>query len=289
MTVRTGREGERAVLLRKEARAAEARGAPIRRSGADVRVDWADLATKSLALMALALVWQATSLVTPTTFLPGPAVVLGRVGELILRGELLEQAVPTLLRVFVGFTLALIAGTAIGVAMGLHRRVESFFEVYILIGLTVPGLAWAVLALMWFGITEVAPVFAIFVVVVPMLAVNMWQGTKAIDRELIEMQRAFRASRRSLLKDIIVPQLLPYLFAASRFGFGLGWKVVVLSEMFGLSSGIGYQINRSFGLYSMLNVLAWTIGFTLIMAMLEYGLLRPLERHFLRWRPSLRL
>ncbi len=281
--------GEQAVLLRKEARAAEARGLPVRRSVAQVRLDWADLATKALALAALAVVWQLASLLYPPTFLPGPAIVVGRVGELLVRGELVEQAVPTVLRVFVGFALALLAGTAVGVAMGLHRRVESFFEAYILIGLTVPGLAWAVLALMWFGITEIAPVFAIFVVVTPMLAVNMWQGTKAIDRELIEMQRAFRASRRSLLKDIIVPQLLPYLFAASRFGFGLGWKVVVLSEMFGLTSGIGYQINRSFSLYSMQNVLAWTIGFTLVMVLFEYLLLRPLERHFLRWRPSLRV
>jgi len=229
------------------------------------------------------------SLLNPPTFLPGPAPVLSRLAELVANGEFASQATPTVLRVFSGFTLALLAGTALGLAMGLHRHLESFFEAYILIGLTIPGLAWSVLALMWFGVTEIAPVFSIFVVVTPMLAVNMWQGTKAIDRELIEMQRAFHASRRSMITDVIVPQLLPYLFAASRFGFALGWKVVVLSEMFGLTTGIGYQINRAFSLYSMQNVLAWTIGFTLIMVAFEYGLLRPLERHFLRWRTALRV
>jgi NitT/TauT family transport system permease protein len=173
--------------------------------------------------------------------------------------------------------------------MGANRHLESFFEPYILLGLTVPGLAWAVLALMWFGVTELAPVFAIYVVTAPMLAVNMWQGTKAIDAELLEMARAFRVSRGKVIADIVVPQLLPYLFAGSRFGFALGWKVVVLSEMFGLSSGIGYMINRGFSLYSMQNVLAWTIGFTLVMVLFEYGMLRPMERYLLRWRSAISL
>lgn len=244
---------------------------------------------KGLAVGSLAVAWQALSLFYPPTFLPGPWPVLTQVAGLIQSGDFLTQAVPTVLRVLVGFVLALVAGTAIGLGMGIYGRVESFFEAYILLGLTVPGLAWSVLALMWFGVTEVAPVFAVFVVVTPMIAVNMWNGTKAIDRDLVEMQRAFRASWHSLVKDVIVPQLLPYLFGASRFGFSLGWKVVVLSEMFGLTSGIGYQINRAFALYSMRSVLAWTIGFTLIMVVFEYGFLRPLERHFLRWRPSLRV
>ncbi len=253
------------------------------------RLDARDLALKLAALMVLALVWQGASFLAPPNFLPGPLVVLGRVLELIATGEFFGQAVPTVLRVSVGFAIALALGTAVGIAMGSRRELESFLETYILIGLTIPGLAWAVLALMWFGITEIAPVFSIAVVTLPMLAVNMWQGTKAIDRELLEMQRAFRAPRSALLRDVIVPQLLPYLFAGGRFGFGLGWKVVVLSEMFGLSSGIGYQINRAFSLYSMREVLAWTLGFTLVMAAFEYGVLRRLEAHYLRWRPALRV
>ncbi len=272
--------GEDAGAVIVEGRAAAER--PRRRA-----VDWRDLALKLLALLVLAVVWQVGSLLSPPTFLPGPALVVVRVAELIASGDFFAQAVPTVLRVFVGFGIALSVGTALGVAMGVRRGFESFFEAYILIGLTIPGLAWAVLALMWFGVSEIAPVFAIAAVTIPMLAVNMWQGTKAIDRELIEMQRAFRAPRWTVLKDVIVPQLLPYLFAGSRFGFGLGWKVVVLSEMFGLSSGIGYQINRAFSFYSMRDVLAWTIGFTLVMAAFEYGVLRRLEAHYLRWRPPM--
>ena len=249
---------------------------------------WPAWLAKLLAVVVLLLVWQLLSFVYPA-FLPGPAPTFGRVVALVMSGDFAHHAVPTVARVMAGFLIAIVAGTAVGVLMGARRSLESFFEVYVLVGLTIPGLAWAVLALMWFGVTEVAPVFAIFAVVAPMLTVNMWQGTKALDRDLLDMARAFRISLIHVVQDIVLPELLPFLLAGSRFGFALGWKVVVLSEMFGLSSGTGYMINRSFANYSLLNVLAWTIGFTLLMGLFEYGLLRPLERHLLRWRPAVSL
>jgi NitT/TauT family transport system permease protein len=176
-----------------------------------------------------------------------------------------------------------------GVAMGLWNHAERFLDIYILIGLTIPGLAWALLSVMWFGVSEAAPVFSIVMVVAPMLAVNAWQGTKAIDKQLLEMAKAFRISRRRVLAGVVITQLAPYLLAASRFGFGLGWKVVVLSEIFGLTNGIGYMLNRAFSQFSMTDVLAWTMGFTMIMFAFEYCFLQPLERHILRWRPKLSL
>ncbi len=254
-----------------------------------VQVHWDGWGAKALGVAVLVAVWQGVSLSYPPTFLPGPALTFERVAGLVVTGEFFRHAGPTLLRVLAGFALALVIGTIVGIAMGARRALEGFFESYILVGLTVPGLAWAVLALMWFGVSEMAPVFAIFAVVTPMLAVNMWQGTKAIDRELLEMAHAFHISRHTIVGDIVLPQLLPYLLAGSRFGLALGWKVVVLSEMFGLSSGIGYMINRSFSLYSMRDVLAWTISFTLLMGVFEYGLLRPTEHYLLRWRPSISL
>ncbi len=270
-------------IAKAAARAAD--GKPGRR----IRVPWDSGAFKVLGVVVLIATWQIVSLFYPPTFLPGPALTFQKVASLVVTREFFRHAGPTLVRVLVGFALALVTGTIVGIAMGARKTLESFFEPYILVGLTVPGLAWAVLALMWFGVSEIAPIFAVSAVVTPMLAVNMWQGTKAIDRELLEMTQAFRISHRTIVRDVVLPQLLPYLLAGSRFGLSLGWKVVVLSEMFGLTSGIGYMINRSFSLYSMRDVLAWTIGFTLLMGMFEYGLLRPVERHLLRWRPAISL
>jgi NitT/TauT family transport system permease protein len=241
------------------------------------------------SLGSMVALWAVLAACFPPTLLPGPVIVGRRLLELLVQGELAVHMYATIARVVAGFLLAFVVSIAAGIAMGSRRPLESLLEPYVLVGLTIPGLCWAVLAVMWFGITEAAPVFAILVVVLPMLTLNMWHGTKSLDRDLVEMARVFRAPGRLLLREVVLPQLLPFCLAGARLGFALGWKVVVLSEMFGLSSGVGYMINRSFSAYSMDDVLAWTVGFTVVMFAVEYALFLPIERRLVRWRPAVSL
>lgn len=244
---------------------------------------------RAASVLSSVLLWAAVAAVmNDASLLPGPWVVFERLAELIRSEQFFFHAGATVCRVMAGFCVAMVLGSMVGIAMGIRQEAEQFLDIYILIGLTIPGLAWALLSVMWFGVSEVAPVFSIVMVVAPMLAVNVWQGTKAIDKQLLDMSRAFHISRHRVLSGIIIPQLAPYLLAASRFGFGLGWKVVVLSEIFGQTNGIGYMLNRGFARFSMPDVLAWTLGFTLVMFVFEYGILQPIERRVLRWRPKLR-
>jgi NitT/TauT family transport system permease protein len=242
-------------------------------------------AIRALSLASLVAIWWLVASFFPPTLLPNPAVVSHRLWELIAGGEFWVQAYATIVRVLAGFALAFVASIGLGVLMGLRRTAAVWFEFYVLVGLTIPGLCWALLGVMWFGITEIAPVFAIFVVTLPMLTLNVWQGTNSLDKDLLEMSHLFRAPRRSILADVILPQLLPFCLAGARLGFALGWKVVVLCELFGLTSGVGYMINQSFSSYSMVDVLAWTLGFTMVMFVIEYGFFLPIERRLVRWRP----
>ena len=244
------------------------------------------LAVWALSVSSIVVLWMMVAAFFPPTLLPGPGVVGRRLVELMATGDFWVHLRATIQRVAVGFVLAFVVSVAAGTLMGARRLAEGIFEPWVLVGLTIPGLCWAVLAVMWFGITEVAPVVAIFVVVLPMLTLNMWQGTKSLDRDLLEMAHVFRAPWTSVMREVVLPQLLPFGLAGARLGFALGWKVVVLSEMFGLSSGVGYMINRSFGAYSMDDVLAWTVGFTAVMFAFEYAVVLPVERRLVRWRPA---
>jgi len=138
----------------------------------------------------------------------------------------------------------------------------------------------------WFGIRDAAAIFAIVIITAPIITLNIWEGTKALDAELSEMARAFRARPWLRLRHIVLPQLVPYLLASTRFGFALAWKVVVLSELLGLSNGIGFMINQAFGLFRMEGVLAWTLAFTLVMICIEFGIVKLVERRVTRWRPA---
>ncbi|HZF04214.1 MAG TPA: ABC transporter permease [Patescibacteria group bacterium] len=243
------------------------------------------VAVSALSAASILALWAVVAALFPPTLLPGPVVVLRRLAELIATGDFWLHLRATVQRVAVGFALAFVVSVAAGTLMGARRLAESVLSSWVLVGLTIPGLCWAVLAVMWFGITEAAPIFAIFVVVLPMLTLNIWQGTKSLDRDLIEMARVFRTPWPSVMRNVVLPQLLPFCLAGARLGFALGWKVVVLSEMLGLSNGVGYMINRSFSAYSMDDVLAWTVGFTLVMFAFEYAVMLPIERRLVRWRP----
>ena len=182
-----------------------------------------------LSVASILVLWALLAAFFPPTLLPGPLVVGRRLGELAARGDFWIHLRATIRpRRPSASRIAFVVSVGAGILMGSRRLAEGVFESWVLVGLTIPGLCWAVLAVMWFGITEMAPVFAIVVVVLPMLTLNMWQGTKSLDRDLIEMARVFRASRGALLRDVVLPQLLPFCLAGARLGFALGWKVVVL-------------------------------------------------------------
>lgn len=235
------------------------------------------------------VVWHAIASFFPPTLLPGPIPVIERVWQIILSGTFTIHMGATLLRVAAGFFFAFFASIGLGIFMGVNRTAERFFESQIVVALTIPSLAWSVIALMWFGISEVAPIFTIFIVLLPLITVNIVQGTKALDHEMIEMAKAFRAGRAMVILEVVIPQLVPYLLAATRFGLSLAWKVAVIAELLGLSNGIGYMIHYSFGIFSILDVFAWTMAFTLVMLALEYGLLKPLEARVTGWRRAVAL
>ncbi len=237
-----------------------------------------------VSLVAMLVVWQAIAWFFPPSLLPGPIPVFEKVWEIFASGKFFIHMAQTLLRVVGGFLLAFLVSIGLGIFMGVSRMAERFFEPEIVVGLTIPSLAWAVIALMWFGIGELAPIFTIFVVLLPLITVNISQGAKALDHEVIEMAQAFRASRSMVIRHVVIPQLVPYLLGATRFGLSLAWKVTVIAEMLGLSGGIGYMIHYSFGIFSMVEVFAWTIAFILVMLALEYGMLKPLEARITGWR-----
>jgi NitT/TauT family transport system permease protein len=172
--------------------------------------------------------------------------------------------------------------------MGLYRRGEQTLDLWVMVGLTIPSLCYIIVSFMWLGLNERAAVLAIAWTTFPSIAINVWQGVKAVDQRLVDMARVFRASRWRRTVRVVLPQSLPFLMAAARFGLGVVWKVTVLVELLGRSDGIGYMLNYSFQMFDMADVFAWTLLFTLIMLAIELAVLKPVEARLFRWRPELR-
>jgi NitT/TauT family transport system permease protein len=242
-------------------------------------------------LVLILLWWMAARLMNDIEVLPGPAVIGGAIAnDLTTPGpegiSAFYHIGITLLRIFVAFAASMLAGIAIGLAMGLSRVLEHALLAVIPLMLTIPTILMVFLAVMWFGYSEAGGLVAVMAVVTPYVAVNIFEGAKAMDKSLIDMAVTFKADRSLLIRKVYLPQLMPYIFSAFRYAFGVTWKIVALAETFGLKYGIGYMFFFWFGQFNMVQVLSWITMFVILMLILEHGVFAVLERRAFAWRTS---
>lgn len=239
----------------------------------------------SLLLVALLTAgWQLMALTSGSTLIPGLPDIARNLVEITVSGALWANVQVTLVRVGLGFAVAFVVSVAAGIAMGRSERLRRFLEPAVLIGLATPGLVKALLCVIWFGVSLLNPILTVALAAAPALTINVAQGVRAIDPALAEMAQVYRFDALTRLRYVWLPAIVPDLFTGARLGIAMAWKVIVLVEIFGLADGVGYQLNLEFAQHNVAGVLAWTIAFALVMALIEYGLLQTLERRAVRWR-----
>ncbi|MEA1673332.1 ABC transporter permease [Nitrospirillum sp. BR 11163] len=241
---------------------------------------------RALSVLVLLLVWEVAGRLAASPLAPPASTVLATMARETASGALPHHVGITLARVAVSFLLAMGAGTALGLAMGWWRTVDLWLDSALLLLLNLPALVLIVLLYVWFGLTEAAAVTAVALNKLPTTAVMVREGVRALDGELLEMGRAFRFGRAATLRHIVLPQLQPYLFAATRSGLALIWKIVLVVELLGRSDGVGFQIQVYFQLFDVARILAYALAFILIVQVIEWVALQPLERRAARWKAS---
>lgn len=246
-------------------------------------------ALQRCALAAVLLVlWWLISLVTPSYVMPNPIRVWQRIVQLTASGDLPSNLLVTLLRVIAGFLIAVIIGVPAGLVLGSNRTLGNFFEPVLPVLNTVSSAIWAIFAIIWFGLTPLTPIFVVLMTALPLIVTNVWQGTQAVNADYVELARALRFSRAKTLRKIYLPSIMPYFFSGARLAFGFGWRVSLVAETIGSSSGVGYRMRQASDLIQTDQVFAWTIVQIAMMLVIEILLLQPLERRLFRWRRDVR-
>jgi NitT/TauT family transport system permease protein len=242
------------------------------------------IAGRAISLLLLLAVWEAAARLIQNRLFPGAGAVLDTLFHEIVDGKLLHDLAATLLRVAIAFTAAMLAGTVIGIAMGLVRSVDTLFDSWIVLFLNLPALVIAVLLYIWLGLTDAAAIMAVALSKFPAVVVTLREGTRALDRDLAAMARSFRLGACRTLRHVILPQLSPYLLVAARSGLALIWKIVLVVELLGRPDGIGYEIQVFFQLFDIKRLIAYALAFVAVVLAIEWCVLMPLERHVLAWR-----
>lgn len=215
-----------------------------------------------------------------------PALVAVSTYELLISMEWVPHMWDTIRRIFFGFILAMLLGTALGILMGLSTFWERAFQDYISVGLAIPSLFIAVFAAMWFGTSDMTMIVTAAIAPFPFVAQNVYQGVKNIDYRLMEVAESFDVSRQRTIRRIVFRSVMPEWFAGVRYGFAGAWKLVTLAEVIAASSGVGFMIRHHLNLLSLTGVLTWTVLFGLVIMFIEYGILQQVEKRVFDWREN---
>lgn len=249
---------------------------------------WFDrLTTDGLVLVAL-VAWYIGSLHLPEYVLPDPFAVGYKVYEL-LGGDpsLAVNTLDTAIRVFLAVIIALILGTAL-VVVARYIPFANGFLIHRLMPFlnAMPALGWAIMGLFWFGISSGGVVFVEVAILVPFVMINVWEGLKGLDSELMEMTQSFTRNRTKTFGLVVTPLLLPYFFAAARISFGTAWKVALFAEIFSAPSGLGYLINLAQQLSDSVTVFAAVIVIVIFVFLFERLVFDNLEKRLFRHRDT---
>jgi NitT/TauT family transport system permease protein len=244
------------------------------------------MAIRLVSLALLIAAWYVGAQFAGERMLPEPQAVGLMMVEEARSGALAFNLGATLSRVAIAFALAMLIGSAIGWVMGRYRTADRFGDPWLIVLLNLPALVIIVLAYIWAGLTETAAIIAVALNKLPIAAVTVREGARALDRGLDDMAQVFRMSAWTRMRHVVLPQLAPYLAAAARSGLSLVWKIVLIVELLGRPNGVGFEIGTAFQLFDVTKILTYALAFTAVMLLIETFLVQPLERHVSRWRPK---
>ena len=244
----------------------------------------APLAWAVSLLLLLALWWLVALLAADARLMPGPALVLMVAWRDLIGGDMVQDLLATLARVAAAFVLAMLVGTVLGWVAGRSARVNALLDPWIVVALNLPVLVVVILVYVWAGLNDAAAVLAVAIAKIPTIAITVREGARALDAGLDEMAAAFRLPWPRRLRQVVLPQLAPYLAAAGRGGLSVTWKIVLIVELLGRPNGVGFALNLRFQSFDVPGILAYGLVFAAIMLAVEAVLLQPWERRAHAWR-----
>ena len=239
-----------------------------------------------LAVMAMVVaVWWALVVKTESAIFPTPWQVVSGAWELAEDGTLWEHIGASLFRVGVGFGLAVLVGVPLGLWMGwvsgAYRTLNPIFQML----RPISPIAWIPLAILWFGVGDVSPIFLIFIASVFPMIVQTTSGVHTIERRYLRAAANFGVSRTVLFRRVVIPAVLPEIIVGMRIGIGVAWLVVVAAEMIALRSGLGYMIMDSRNAGNRYDLVVAGMIIIGAIGLLLDGITRLLERlRTVRWR-----
>lgn len=188
------------------------------------------------------LAWQGAVTVSGTEIFPSPLQVVKGIVELAQKGVLFKYIVASLFRVSTGYLLAVLIGIPFGLVLGWFAPARFAFNPAIQVLRPISPIAWIPVAILWFGVSDAAPVFLIFLASLFPITTAAMAAVQNMQLVYIRAARNFGIRGLTLFRKVVFPAALPQILTGLRLALGVAWLVVVAAEMIAVNSGLGYLI-----------------------------------------------
>jgi NitT/TauT family transport system permease protein len=229
------------------------------------------------AVGALFLAWVIGSHHFASYILPGPQPVWESFKSSFDRGVWGREVEATLGHMFLAYGITIGIGLPLGILIGRFWVVEDLSRALLIFLQTIPTIVLIVVVLIFVGTTATGVVAVTVASCLPYFTLNVIQGTKAIDSELVEMARSYRANELTVMRSIILPSVVPFFLAGGRITLGVAWQVTLFGEYLMGTPGIGFQVAAEIKLLDTASVYAWGLSVVALTIAFEYGVFRPVE------------
>ena len=240
---------------------------------------------RAASILFFLVVWEIYGRETDPILFTYPTAVVEAFFKLLASGELLRQVAVSLGALAAGFGLSLILGVGLGLAMGRSRLAEAIFEPHVNALYATPQVALTPLFMMWFGLGFAVKVAVVFLFAFFPILINTASGAKNVSASIVEVGRAYQASRRQIMFKIVFPAALPFIMAGVRIAVGRGLVGMIVAELFTAITGLGAMLS----LYGNIFETAKMFVVIIVLAGLGIGLIHAtqmLERKMARWKES---
>lgn len=238
---------------------------------------WGLTAAGAAAFLGL---WTVAALsgITSRNFLPTPADVVFRFGELLVTPfaghVLLEHLASSLKRFAMGFGLAVLVGIPLGLLMAWFKWIDRIVTPAFEAVRFVAPIAWVPFAALWFGTGIGGPVLIIFMGAFPPVLINTYRGAKQVDTKYIEASQMLGASAWRSMTEVLLPAAVPSIVAGLRISAGLGWQSLVGAELIVASSGVGYLMVKGQASVSTATVMSGMAAIGIVGLLIDVALRR---------------
>ena len=238
----------------------------------------------SLGFVLLIALWQVAALLIHEIIIASPLQAAKALINMFGTERFWEATFITSQRAFVGILLGGSVGFILGIFAGLNENIKNLFEPLRWMIMSISPVIVVVVAMLWFGMGTQMVIFIAALLLSPIVYINTIKGIEMVDEKIIEMADVYKYNIFQKLWHVYIPALIGPLSAAMTLVITAGMRMIVLAEVLGTNSGIGYEFSFTRTDLNTPEMFAWVIVTLAFVGIAEYLLFKPIENYFLRWK-----